>query len=314
MRAAVLTILLFAALKAGAESNLPTIEIQSEVYATPGTPLLLGAMAKVDGLSLVERNQIKNILVLEGFNGGESKVLSNLVLSETLRREIPKFTKKRVELKIPSRVRILVREQQFEVSGLVDQLQERAKQICPECRFVVSNVKIVGVALTTDLSAYRLPRIVQLPKGNFIYHLVGPSGEANAKVTGEMRTYLKVAVLTRSVAASQKFQTGDVKWEERDVTFSLEGVPKEDEWIKREAKQNLVANQILWSRHLERIRGTQRNQSVRALLGEENWQVTITAIAMDGGFIGDVVRVMNPATKRIFSGELIQEGVVRVQQ
>jgi flagella basal body P-ring formation protein FlgA len=64
---------------------------------------------------------------------------------------------------------------------------------------------------------------------------------------------------------------------------------------------------------LKREPAAHRGQVVRALVGDQDFEISINASAEENGFIGDLIKVKNLETQKMMSGIVIDKGVVKVQ-
>ena len=104
----------------------------------------------------------------------------------------------------------------------------------------------------------------------------------------------------------------EIKW--MDVSYSKEE-PLTFESIKN---YQLVAQPILKGRavfavNLKQEPAAQKGQSVKALIGEDGIEISMSAVAEEAGRIGDLIKIKNPENKKIMSAVIIEKGVVKIQ-
>lgn len=311
--------------------SVSRIVVDSEAYGRAGSPLLLGQFAKFEGFDTETIEQLKSIPIVSLPKTGQGLTLSNQNLSQIIRTAVRKIVPHHVLLHLPATFAIKNRTEgnEFSNAEIIKRLNEKFRQICQQCEFEFSNLRIVAEVRGSKCEGWAVPKIIEIPKGAFVYSLLGDcevpgidpvssgasslNGTTLAKVYGKVRVLAAVPVVQRSMVAGEIIQVEDIKMESRDMTMSTDGFLDSREYLNRPVKINLVPGQILAKRHLDRIKAIRKNEAIRMMLGEDNWQVTALGIAQENGYVGDMIKIMNPTTQKVVVGELIERGVARIK-
>jgi flagella basal body P-ring formation protein FlgA len=120
-------------------------------------------------------------------------------------------------------------------------------------------------------------------------------------------------VAKRALPVGAKIQKEDFAFQKQDVTFSREVAPQEQELLGSETAQYIMANQPFWKSSLKRRLALMRGAPVDVVLGDKTWSIHFSGIAQDNGYIGDIAKVLNPGTKKIITGMIIDENTVEVR-
>src|SRR6185312_11684951 len=97
-------------------------------------------------------------------------------------------------------------------------------------------------------------------------------------------------------------------WEYRDTSFAYDGIPQNDELSGKRLKQSLRAGDILWGSQLERERAVRRGDLVQLRSAEGSWEVSMSVVAQQDGFVGDVISLKNPRSNTMLMGQVTAPG------
>jgi flagella basal body P-ring formation protein FlgA len=120
-------------------------------------------------------------------------------------------------------------------------------------------------------------------------------------------------VTTRQLNPGEKITSRDFRMEEVDVTFAKDGVPKSSEVEGQLASRILSVNQPIFKSDYKKELAVTRGQLIRAISGNETFEVTSQAIAEEQGYVGDLIRIKNSESQKMLSGQIVEKGVVKVQ-
>ncbi len=101
--------------------------------------------------------------------------------------------------------------------------------------------------------------------------------------------------------------------EEVDITYAKDGLPKPEEIDGQLAARMLQLNQPIFKSDFKRELAINRGQIIRAVSGNESFEITSQAVAEEQGYVGDVIKIKNSESQKTLSGQIVERGVVKVQ-
>ncbi|MGZ3722859.1 MAG: flagellar basal body P-ring formation chaperone FlgA, partial [Bdellovibrionales bacterium] len=102
-------------------------------------------------------------------------------------------------------------------------------------------------------------------------------------------------------------------WEFRDTSYAVDGIPTVEDLTGKRLKQGLRVNEILWRGMLERERAIRAGEMVQLKSSEGSWEVTMSMVAQQDAFIGDVINLKNPKNNNILMGQVTGRGEVELR-
>ncbi len=123
-----------------------------------------------------------------------------------------------------------------------------------------------------------------------------------------------VLVALRNINFGERISEKDFEARWIDVSFSKEE-PLTFELIKKYqlAAQPIMKHRMILPSQLKEEPATHKGQSVKAVIGEDGIEISMSAVAEETGKIGDLIKIKNPENKKIMSATIIEKGVVRIQ-
>jgi flagella basal body P-ring formation protein FlgA len=129
----------------------------------------------------------------------------------------------------------------------------------------------------------------------------------------QVARFQKVPVAVRVIPMGESFQKNDIRYEWRDLTHATQSIPDEEELVGSLAKMGVPLNAVIFRNYLARVQAVNRGEMVKVVSGGEQWNVSLSAVAQQSGYVGDVIKLSNSNSQRVISGQVIARGVVRVE-
>lgn len=291
----------------------PEIVIPSSVEISQREILRLGDIAVVSGFkeehighldSIVIRNDSRALLLSQKLESQEilSALREGMKNNETLKRLNPQF-------KVPSQVTV-------SFSSSVISRQEAERKIlntlrakCPLCEYQVS---IHGTPVPSSKQWF-MDMSSLSTKGGFLVPVKDGENQQIKWISGTIRVSKLTPVTTRMILQGEKLKPEDIRMEMTDVTFAKDMGLAVEEIDGKLAARMLPVGTPLWAADLKQEPAAKRGQIIKALLGDDTFEVSVYVEAQENGFIGDQIKVKNLETKKILSGTVEDKGVVRLQ-
>ncbi len=260
-------------------------------------------------------NELQKILIAQTPRNGEMSKFSNFAISEILRYHF-KNQANRFNIFIPSEIKVLRKNNKITSKEITEKIVEWVKPTCEPCQIEVSSLQIQNAGEIGPKLTWKLSTTQSIPRGIFNLGVDLYRDENFIKkvfVQGVVKIYQNVPVAMRVLPIGTRIQREDFSIQKQDVTFSRELAPQEKELLGSETSQYVLTNQPLWRSSLKRRLALTRGAPVSVQLGDAGWMIRFTGVAQDNGYVGDVAKILNPATKKIITGLIIDENTVEVQ-
>lgn len=132
-------------------------------------------------------------------------------------------------------------------------------------------------------------------------------------IIAEIKRYQNVPVLNKSVKIGDVLTEDMVTIEYRQMMNVRDNVQKVEAVIGMQAVRFLNAGQILQYSDLRKETVLKKGQIVRAMFGAADFEVAVSAEAQESGSIGDVVKIKNLDSQKVFAAKVVERGIVRIE-
>lgn len=276
-----------------------------------------GEMTFSSAVEVSPREKITAYDLVETKNVSEEQLeqLRNVVLGNEQTRSISKSDLARKLRSIdsyfmfPSEVKLLRSNQKVSRMEVERKIKNRLLSNCEGCEFQIQ-INSVPANLTSD---WDMDLNVDLNKNNVMIPVFS-SGYSQNKgwITVEIKKHAVAAVLNRSVRIGEVITADMLKLEKRYIQNMTDSVIDRKSILGMQAGRFLSANQILLNRDLKREVILKKGQIVKAIFGQDSFEVSISALAEESGSIGDVIKVKNIDSQKMFAAKIIDRGLVKI--
>lgn len=215
----------------------------------------------------------------------------------------------KVEIKIPHKIQIKTTKK-LSVEYLKNWIQKEIKNNLGSRMVELNNVNLPKVDCTQvnklNWSAFKVEG-----KNQFRFMLY--VDDNNYGVTGDFRVYENVPVFIRPKRTSEKIVEEDLGWQRKDITFSNGIVLKSDELIGRTLKQSVSIGQVIEARYLKEESLIEKGQLIQVQYVGNDFILSAQAQAEQSGTKGDLIRIKNLETNKLFSATILEKGIVEVK-
>lgn len=131
--------------------------------------------------------------------------------------------------------------------------------------------------------------------------------------TADVRVVAEYAIATHSVSRGQVLTSDDVLSAKSELTgVPLRRLPTASALVGAKTLRPLTAGVPVQESFVAIPKLISPGDKVTAIAGAGAIEVSATFIAADGGNVGDVIRVVNPETRRYLRGRILRAGFVEV--
>ncbi len=136
--------------------------------------------------------------------------------------------------------------------------------------------------------------------------------ERKGWVTAEIKKHAHAAVLNRSVKIGDVITSEMITVEKRLIQNQVDAVLDSKNIVGMQANRFLNAGQILSFRDLKKETIMKKGQIVKAIFGKGQFDISISAIVEESGSVGDVIKVKNIDSQKMFAAQIVDRGLVKI--
>ncbi len=275
------------------------IVVPSTVEISPRTEITMYDVIEAKNLNEDVVSELQNIVIggdkLSSLNKGE---LAKLLRPIKARYVLP------TELK-------LIRSR-----GAVSRMEVERKiknKIYGECstcdvQIIISNVpQNIESDWVLDLNIDLTKKTVMVP----VYSAKNSS--AKAWIVVEVKRYQKVPILNQSVKYGEVITPEMLTVEKRELLNVRDTYLSAASLDGMQAVRFLNAGQMVQFSDVKREQILKKGQMVKAIVGSPSFEVAISAEAQEAGSVGEVVKVKNLDSQKVFAAKIVERGVVRIE-
>ncbi len=289
-----------------------SLRVRPHVVVSPESEVRLSQLVDAQGLSGEGVRALGEVALSRAPAFGERQEIASAALTSALRPvvEIERARGVKVQTVIPKSVTVDTVKRQITRELVEAELKQAWQPLCQECRLELDGLSPPKVDEIRDWSM-RLK--AELPRGSFSVpvEIVKSNGSLlPAWISGRLAVKRKVPVAQRLMNPSERVELKDIAWEFRDTSYSLDGIPTEDELVGKRVKQGVRAGEALWRGNLEKEKAVRRGELVTVRSGSGLWEVSMSVIAQADAYVGDTVNLKSLKSNTVLVGLVTGQGEV----
>lgn len=291
----------------------PEISIPSSVEVSQRPVLRLGDIAIVKGGNeallaqmdaLVLRDDARELLLSQQFESKEilAKLREAMEQNEDFKALNPAF-------KVPSIVKVAFASTPISKQEVQRKITNYLTARCSDCEYSISIQSVPNPANRQwDLDLTQLSA-----KGGFLVPVRDGENRQLKWISGTIRVSRLTPVTTKMISQGERVNAQDLQMSMMDVTFAKDSPLRIEDAQGQLAARTLPVGTPVWASDLKREPAAKRGQIVKAVIGDDTFEVTVNMQAEDNGFVGDLIKVKNLDTQKILSAQVTDKGVVKLQ-
>ncbi len=296
MRKSVLLSLLFGSQIAFAKSE---ITLSSAIEVSPREVITAYDIVEGRNLSEATLSDLKDIEL----GNAQTKTISKLEI-------IKKFRGLDSNFRLPAEVKILRSKSNVSRLEIERKIMNHLLAKCGTCEYRIQ-INSVPQNLLTD---WELDMNVDFNKSTVMIPVFSASSsDKKGWVVVELKKYANVPVLNRALKIGDVITEDVVITEMRLMQSYQDAITDVKSVIGMQAARFLTAGQMLASRDLKREQILRKGQMVKAIFGVDALEISISAQAEEAGAVGDVIKVKNIDSQKMFAAKIIDRGLVRIE-
>lgn len=275
------------------------ITLSSAIEVSPRE--VITAYDIVEGRNLSEATlaELKDIEL----GNAQTKTISKLEV-------IKKFRGLESNFRLPTEVKILRSKSNVSRLELERKIMNHLLAKCGTCEYRIQ-INSVPQNLLTD---WELDMNVDFNKSTVMIPAFSASTpDKKGWVVVDLKKYANVPILNRTLKIGDVITEDAVTIEMRLMQSYQDAITDKKSVIGMQAARFLTAGQMLSSRDLKREQILKKGQMVKAIFGANELEISITAQAEEGGAVGDVVKIKNIDSNKMFAAKIIDRGLVKIE-
>lgn len=201
-------------------------------------------------------------------------------------------------------------------SGAVSRMEVERKiknKINADCGACEVQVLISNVPQNIE-SDWTMDLNIDLSKKNVMIPVFSTKN-ANSKgwIVAEIKRYKSIPVLNQSVKVGDVLTEEMLTIEKREMLNVRDTYQSKSSLVGMQAVRFLNAGQVVQYNDVKKEQLVKRGQMVKAIVGNNAFEVAITAEVQESGSAGEVVKVKNLDSQKVFAAKIIERGVVRIE-
>ena len=253
---------------------------------------------------MVLRDDARELLLTQQFEPKEilGKIREAMESNEALRKINPTF-------KIPTTVKVSFASAPVSRQEVERKILNVLTARCQECEYKLS----IQSLPTPNSRQWELDFSQLTAKGGFLLPLRENDERQIKWISGQIHVSRLTPVTTRLISQGERITAADLRMSMIDVTFSKDSGMRIEDIQGQLAARALPVGTAVWTADLKREPATKRGQIVKALIGDEEFEISANMEAQENGFVGDLIKVKNLETQKILSAVITDKGVVKLQ-
>lgn len=291
------------------------VRIAEKSTVRVGEPIRLGLLIQDQIADQELSDRIYNLVIFEALTEETEKTYESEELALTLRQKLSFQDLQRLSMKIPDQFKIQARRDFLSQTDIMREISKEASRRCLGCTIEFDDLKLPEMKIKGEILQVRLETQPLKGAGSFLLPLIieTSQGKNALWVTGKISFYKSAPVAKRLLRANERITSDDFEMRKVDVSFAKDGIPTADSLAGKMAARILTVGQPIFAGDLKKEPAAVRGQSVKILIGNENYEIATSGTAEEAGSIGDLIKVKSSETKKLLTGVLVDKGVVRLQ-
>lgn len=224
-------------------------------------------------------------------------------LAKTLRHLKAKFI-------LPSEIKIVRSRNEVSRMEVERKIRNHLQVGCYGCDLQIL-VSSVPLNLASD---WELDLNIDMAKNSSMIPIFSNSQpDKKGWVVAQIKRYQKVPVLNHAVKMGDVFSRDMFALEKRLLMNSRDTVMRVEAVEGMQAARYISAGQVLTYSDLKKENVVKRGQIVKVLAGNKSIEVSMSGQVEETGAIGDIVRVKNIDSQKMFAARVVDRGVVRIE-
>jgi flagella basal body P-ring formation protein FlgA len=298
----------------GAENVRPEIIFDSTIEVSDSNHYSLGDLVSLKGHSekfvqTLENYPIESEKLAAGLNAqGIREIYKALVLQH------PSIADENPKLILPQKIEIK-KVAGFSESAFKRKLINYLLTQCGGCEITIE--KVMASNMPTGEWTVKWDDVKLSPSILVPVTFEGETTSGNKSphyISVTTKTKKNVLVTKRNFQFNENISAEDFETRAIDITFAKEDpITLENLKTFQKTAHPIMKGRAVFPSDLKREPAAERGKAVKVIAGDELYEVSLSGVAEDTGHIGDLIKVRNIESKKVFTAVVVEKGVVKIQ-
>ena len=296
------------------------VQMKSPVTIS-GDNITLGEIAKISGVEENLKNQLSSIVVDRAPLAGKKRLLKTVYVGMKIKGQLPEFYDWKFEA--PEIVEVYSKGQIIKGEELIE---NTSQFLMDENNWDPEDVVIRGIKTPEDVYLKEGPvrfeflPISKEPIGRYVCRVEVFQNDLRLQsvpVSLEIKRFEKVFVAARDIDRSSLISNSDIKMEKRELTVQeiRNGVVTSEKGIVgKEVNRFVKRGAVVPRKSIVEPTLVERGSSVNLIAHFGSVRISGVGVARQSGFLGEIVQVKIPGTRKILTGRVIGDGLVELNR
>lgn len=277
----------------------PEVVIPSAVEVSPRSEMTLFDVVEVKNMTEQISSELKNI----NLNSAQDRTISKTELIKLLRGVKARFV-------LPAELKIITSKSSISRMEIERKIKNKLYSDCSSCDI---QLQISSVPNKMD-SDWVMDLNIDLSKNSAMVPIYATkNSDLKGWVIVDIKRYEIIPVLNRVVKVGDVMNEDMFVMEKRKVINNRDVVKKIESAIGMQAARFLSSGQTISFSDLKKEVVLKKGQMVRAFVGGVDFEVAISAEVQESGALGDVIKIKNLDSQKVFAAKVVDRGIVRIE-
>lgn len=277
----------------------PELVFSSAVEVSPRAELSLYDLVEARNLNEDLISDLKSIQL----NENNKQRIEKNELAKMLRHLKAKFV-------LPSELKIIRSKSAISRMEVERKIKNHIQMNCGDCDMQLQ-ISSVPANMSSD---WTLDLGVDLTKNSVMIPIYAQrQSDKKGWIVAEVRRYQKIPVLNHALKIGDVITADMISFEKRMITNVRETAVHMEAVAGMQAARFINAGQPILFSDLKKETVLKKGQMVKAITGNDAFEVSISALVEESGSIGDVIKIKNLDSQKVFAAKVIDRGVVRIE-
>lgn len=273
--------------------------IPSTVEVSPRAEITVFDIVEAKNMKDGMARELKQIVIDDSRPGG----LTKSVLARALRSIEARFV-------LPTELKILRSRSAISRMEVERKIKNRIYSDCADCDVQVQ-ISSVPANMASD---WVMDLNIDLNKNSVTIPVYSArNSDSKGWIVADIKRYRSVPVVSRSLRIGDVLTADMFTVEKRLLLNVRDTVTNIESILGMQAARFMNAGQIVQYTDLKKEQIMKRGQMVKAMVGTSDFEVAISAEVQEAGAIGDVVKVKNLDSQKVFAARVVDRGLVRIE-
>lgn len=275
------------------------IVIPSAVEVSPRSVLTAYDVVEAKNLNDETLSTLKRIIL--------PQEKSNIVYKQDLAKI---FRSLKARFVFPNELKIIRSKSAISRMEVERKIKNKMYSLCSKCEI---QVQVASVPTNIE-SDWSMDLDIDLTKNTVMIPIFSKNNSsAKGWVVADIKKYQTVPVLNRSVKMGDVLSEDMFSIEKRMLNNSKNIVTQIELMAGMQAVRFLSSGQTINFSDLKKETVLRKGQIVKAMVGNSEFEVSLSAEAQESGAVGDVVKVKNLDSQKVFAARIVNRGLVRIE-